>query len=92
MKTSIDSVRSCAIRNEYEAAHCNHAEFFGRFAHPDHPNSPDWMVTLYRVCDALVFETNGDPVWQNHDGNFCGDGFELLVTEYGIDLQKEVNA
>jgi hypothetical protein len=92
MKTSIDSVQSIAIRSEYENAHCNHAEYFGTFAHPEHPDSRDWMITLYRVCDTLVFETNGDPVWQNCAGNYCGDGFDLLIAEYGIDLQKEVDA
>jgi hypothetical protein len=83
MKISIDSVQSVSIRNEYIAAHCNHADFFGSFRHPDHPDSQDWLVTLYSVCDELVFETNGDPVWASMSENF-----EAIAVEYGIDVAK----
>jgi hypothetical protein len=84
MKISIDSVKSLSICNEYLAAHCNHAEFFGTFRHPEHTDSQDWCITLYSVCDQLVFETNGDPVWE------CGNpaGFEALVAEYGINIEE----
>ena len=84
MKISIDSVQSVSIRNEYLAAHCNHAEFFGTFRHPNHSESQDWNVTLYSVCDELVFATNGDPVWER--GNPAG--FESLVAEYGINIEE----
>ena len=83
MKVSIDSVNSVSIQDEYRAAHCNHADFFGEFRHPAHLDSQDWCITLYSVCDALVLSTNGDPVWQEGDP----EGFAALVSEYGIDLK-----
>ena len=83
MKINIDSVKSVAIRNEYTSLHCNHANFFASFRHPDHPDSADWMVTLYSVCDELVFETNGDPVWETTNPS----GFAALVLEYGISIE-----
>ena len=86
MKINIDSVRSIGIRNEYIAAHCNHANFFGTFRHPAHLNSSDWCITLYTVCDEPVFETNGDPVWSVTNP----DAFASLLDEYGIDLQSEL--
>jgi len=87
MKIQIDSVGSIGIRNEYIAAHCNHADFFGTFRHPDHPESQDWCITLYSVCDELVFETNGEPVWEvtNHAE------FAALVMEYGINIEEALS-
>jgi len=85
MKISIDSVQSVSIRNEYLAAHCNHAEFFGTFRHPDHRESQDWCITLYTVCDELVFSTNGDPVWEAQS-----EDFKALAAEYGIDVDAQV--
>ena len=82
MKINIDSVKSVAIRNEYTSMHCNHADFFGTFRHPDHPDSADWMITLYSVCDELVFETNGDPIWETTNPS----DFAALVLEYGISI------
>jgi len=84
MKINIDSVRSVSIRNECLAAHCNHANFFGTFRHPDHPDSSDWCITLYSVCDELVFETNGDPVWETTNPS----EFAALVAEYGIKIEE----
>ena len=84
MKISIDSVQSVSIRNEYKNAHCNHANFFGSFRHPDHPDSADRMITLYSVCDELVFETNGDAIWETTNPS----EFAALVLEYGIDLSE----
>jgi len=86
MKIGIDTVKSISIRNEYRNAHCNHANFFGTFRHPDHPDSSDWCITLYSVCDELVFETNGEPVWEVTN---AGD-FARLVLEYGIDVNAAV--
>jgi hypothetical protein len=83
MKINIDSVKSVAIRNEYTSLHCNHADFFGTFRHPDHPDSADWMITLYSVCDELVFETNGDPIWETTNPR----DFAALVLEYGISIE-----
>ena len=82
MKISIDSVTSLAIQAEYKQAHCRHAEYLGSFCHPDHPDSADWVIHLYEVCDALVFETNGDPIWQQY--NY--EAFDSLLESYGIDL------
>jgi hypothetical protein len=84
MKISIDSVRSVSIRNEYLAAHCNHAEFFGTFRHPERSENPDWCISLYSVCDELVFSTNGDAVWEVSNR----DDFAALVAEYGINIEK----
>ena len=83
MKISIDSVQSVSIRNEYLAAHCNHAEFFGTFRHPEHSENRDWCISLYSVCDELVFETNGDPVWEVTNPS----EFAALVAEYGISIE-----
>jgi hypothetical protein len=83
MKVSIDSVQSIAIRNEYIAAHCNHAEYLGAFRHPAKLDNADAALHLYSVCGELVFGTNGDPVWQVSDP----EGFDALVAEYGIDIE-----
>ena len=82
MKVSIDSVNSLAIQSEYRQAHCRHAEYLGSFRHPQHLDSADWTIHLYEVCDALVFATNGDPVWQQ----FNYEAFDSLLESYGIDL------
>ena len=84
MKINIDRVQSVSIRSEYIAAHCNHADFFGTFRHPDHPESSDWAIHLYSVCDALVFATNGNAIWRygNHDA------FDSLVEIYGINIEE----
>jgi len=82
MKISIDSVNSLAIQSEYRHAHCRHAEYLGSFQHPQHLNSADWTLHLYSVCDALVFATNGDPIWQQGDH----EAFDSLLEIYGIDL------
>ena len=84
MKINIDRVQSVSIRNEYISAHCNHADFFGTYRHPEHPDSADWMITLYSVCDELVFETNGDPVWEVSNPA----EFAALVLEYGINIEE----
>jgi hypothetical protein len=84
MKIGIDYVKSLQIQDEYRAAHCNHGEEFGTYWHPEHPDSRDWSITLYRVCDSLVFATNGDPVWDN-----CSE-FSELVAEYGIDIEEAI--
>ena len=77
MKVSIDSVNSLAIQSEYRQAHCRHAEYLGSFQHPQHPD-----IHLYEVCDALVFSTNGDAIWQQ----FHHEAFDSLLESYGIDL------
>jgi len=84
MKIGIDYVKSLQIQDEYRAAHCNHGEEFGTYWHPEHPDSRDWSITLYRVCDSLVFSTNGDPIWDN-----CSE-FSELVAEYKIDIQEAI--
>ena len=83
MKINIDSVKSVAIRNEYTSLHCNHANFFGSFRHPDYADSADRMITLYSVCDELVFETNADAVWETTNPS----EFARLVLEYGISIE-----
>ena len=82
MKISIDSVKSLAIQKEYKQACCRHAEYLGSFPHPEHRDSADWTLHLYSVCDALVFATNGDPIWQHGDHV----AFDSLLEIYGIDL------
>jgi len=82
MKISIDSVNSLAIQAEYKQAHCRHADYLGSFRHPQHLDSQDWAIYLYSVCDALVFATNGDPIWQQGDH----ESFDSLLESYGIDL------
>jgi hypothetical protein len=84
MKVSIDSVKSLAIQTEYWQAHCRHADYLGSFQHPQHRDSADWTLHLYSVCGALVFATNGDPVWQQGDH----EAFDSLLESYGIDLQS----
>lgn len=82
MKISIDSVNSLAIQKEYKQACCRHAEYLGSFQHPEHRDSADWILHLYSVCDALVFSTNGDPVWKEYNHQV----FDQLLEIYGIDL------
>ena len=58
------------------------AELLGTFQHPKHPDSNDWTLRLFRAADSLVFATNADPIWE-------GDpSFDLLVEEYGIDMES----
>ena len=82
MKISIDSVKSPAIQAEYKQAHCRHAEYLGSFQHPKRLDSQDWAIHLYEVCDALVFATNGDAIWQQYNH----EAFDSLLQSYGIDL------
>jgi hypothetical protein len=80
MKVPIDRINSLGIRAEMAKDSYTTADLIGTYQHPQHPGSRDWDVTLYRAADTLVFDTNGDPVWQGY-----GTGFDELVTEYGID-------
>lgn len=73
-----DRINSAAIRSEMERDHYATAEFLGTYSHPSHPNSRDWEITLYRAADALVAETNGDPVWEH------SPDFDQLLAEYSI--------
>jgi hypothetical protein len=82
MKISIDSVKSLAIQTEYKRAYCRHAEYLGSFQHPEHRDSADWAIHLYEICGALVFATNGDPVWKEYNHA----AFSSLLESYGIDL------
>lgn len=85
-KVSIDFIDSVGIRAEMEKDSYTTAEFFGTYVHPDHPDSKDWEVRLYRAADSLVFETNGDPVWEGDH-----EGFASLLKEYGIDLASAIS-
>ena len=82
MKISIDSVKSLAIQTEYRHAHCHHADYLGSFQHPQHLDSADWTLHLYEICGALVFATNGEPVWKEYNHQM----FDELLEIYGIDL------
>ena len=84
MKIAIDRVQSLEIQSEYRNAHCRNAEFLGSFFHPDYPGSRDWAIHLYSVCDALVFATNGNPVWRYGDH----EAFKSLVEIYGVNLEE----
>jgi len=79
MKVSIDSINSAGIRAEMKKDSYTTAEFFGSFAHPTREGN-DWQIRLYRAADSLVFDTNGDPVWENQPG------FDELLAEYGIEV------
>lgn len=82
MRIHRDRINSSAIRNEMARDHYEYAELLGTFNHPKYPDSEDHRVTLYCAADALVFDTNADPVW---DGQFA---FDALVEEYGINLEE----
>jgi hypothetical protein len=86
MKISIHSITSIGIRNEMEKDSYTTAELLGTFTHPDHPSSSDWTVRLYRAADQLVFETNGDPVWENDT-----EGFAVIVRDYGINMDSVIS-
>jgi hypothetical protein len=80
-KIGIDFINSAGIRAEMVKDSCATAELLGTFTHPEHSDSNDWTIRLYRAADALVFDTNGDPVWEGDR-----EGFAALVKDYGIDL------
>lgn len=84
MKVSIDSINSAGIRSEMEKNHYSTADYLGTFRHPQH-DGPDWAIRLYRAADALVFDTNADPVWQGY-----GTGFDELAAEYGVNLEAAI--
>jgi hypothetical protein len=79
MKVSIDSIKSAGIRSEMARDSYTTAELLGTYSHPQHEGN-DWTIRLYRAADSLVFETNGDPVWEGMNG------FDALAAEYGVDL------
>lgn len=61
-------------------------ELVGRYEHPEHAGSADWMIGLYTIttaegCTIRAASTNGDPVWEEQDAQAFGD----LLEEYGID-------
>ena len=60
------------------------AELIGTFTHPVKTGA-DWTVRLYFAADQLVFDTNADPVWA------CSPEFDLLVAEYGINIDSAVS-
>ncbi len=64
------------------------AELLGTFQHPQHLDSNDWTVRLYRAADELVFETNGDPVWETTNPS----DFAALVMQYGINIEEALSA
>jgi hypothetical protein len=80
MKISIDSINSAEIRFAMWRDRYTTAELLGTFQHPKNDGN-DWLVRLFYAADALVFETNGDPVWQGTSA------FDALVAEYGIDIE-----
>ena len=82
-KISIDFINSAGIRAEMAKDSYTTAELLGTFTHPQHSDSNDWTVRLYRAADSLVFDTNGDPVWENDS-----EGFAAIVAEYGIDMDS----
>lgn len=86
MKTDIDTVKSITIRNAYRNANCHYANVYGTYWHPERIGNVDWAVTLYGVCAELVFETNGDPIWESSQP----DQFAAIQTEYGIDINAAV--
>ena len=85
MKVGIEFIKSAGIRNEMRRDSYTTAEFLGTFNHPTKDGS-DWEICLYRACDTLVIETNGDPVWQGQDG------FEELLAEYNVDVNQLASA
>ena len=86
MNISIHSITSIGIRNEMEKDYYTTAELLGTFTHLDHPSSSDWTVRLYRAADQLVFETNGDPVWETET-----KGFAAIVRDHGIDMDSVIS-
>lgn len=78
MKIAIDAINSAAIRAEMKRDSYKTAELLGTYSHPKHPDSNDWRVTLYYAADSYVFETNGDPVWDNNPD------FKAMLAEYAI--------
>jgi hypothetical protein len=81
MKTGIDRINSAGIRAEMERDSYRYADFIGSYDHPQHKGENDWRVTLWFAADQFVFETNGDPIWNNDSA------FPAICEEYGIRLE-----
>lgn len=77
MKVGIQALNSAGIVAEMKKDSYSTAELLGTFTHPQHEGN-DWVVRLYRAADSLVFDTNGDPVWEGTDA------FDSLMAEYAI--------
>jgi hypothetical protein len=85
MKIPIDRINSVGIRTEMHRDSYQFAEFYGTYRHPLHPDSRDWDIALYCAADTLVWETNGDPVWESES-----EDFRALAAEYGVDVAAQV--
>ena len=81
MKVHIDGINSASIRAEMAKDGYTVAELLGTFSHPYLSDSPDYVVRLWRAADALVFETNGDSVWDND-----AEGFSALCEVFGVNV------
>lgn len=54
---------------------------YGRYAHPEHTDSNDWAIWVFRINGAYVASTNGDPVWADEDLQAWAE----LMAEYEIE-------
>lgn len=77
---------STGIRYEAESNNCQSVEFVGSYEHPEHPGSADWTIYLYKLTTKEGWTvwgaaTNGDPVWQEEDGQAWAE----LMAEYEIE-------
>ena len=79
MKVNIASINSAGIRARMARDHYTVAELLGTYTHPTQSGN-DWTVRLYHAADAVVFDTNADPVWEGTEA------FDQIASEYGVNI------
>ena len=92
MKTNqtvnVSEINSAGILAEALRSGITTATLLGMYEHPDHPGNNDWQITIYRLGDVRVADTNGDPVWEEDDQQV----FAELIEEYEITLKAQTVA
>ena len=75
-------INSQGIKIEATRQGVSELDFLGKFQHPEHPDSNDWAICIYRFPSGMrVAVTNGDPVWEETDLQL----FAKLLEEYRIE-------
>lgn len=73
-----NDLSSGEIRCTAERLGLHEVTLVARLEHPAHRGSNDWAITIFRVGDVRVAETNGDPIWEEEDPS----RFAELLAEY----------
>jgi len=86
MKTEtrrLDEINSQGIEIEATRQGVDQLDFLGKYSHPEHPDSNDWTISIYRFPNGTrVASTSGDPVWEESDPQ----AFAEILEEYQVKI------